>query len=284
MRPCPASWCRGWAHHLAVGEQEPTNSCAARHADPARVERGVRVDILGWPADPRCGPRRRLLHDPMTQSLLADRDAASALFRAGAATAGDGAGRRARAANAQLGLALAGRIDYLRERYSELHRDPARRRRLMMFAQANSEHCRHKIFNASWTLDRPGRPAAHLAVQDDQEHPRPRRKARCPLLQRQRRSGRRLRRAASRPDRPACGVYRAEAETDSAFCHQGGNHNPRPRSRRSRAPPPAPAAKSRDEGADRPRRRKAQAGLCGFSVSTTCASRAAAAIGNANAR
>src|SRR3546814_8577803 len=43
-------------------------------------------------------------------------------------------------------------IEYLRERYAELGRDPSDVE-LMMFAQANSEHCRHKIFNASWTID-----------------------------------------------------------------------------------------------------------------------------------
>jgi phosphoribosylformylglycinamidine synthase len=54
---------------------------------------------------------------------------------------------------ARLGLALAqDEVDYLRDRYGELARDP-HDVELMMFAQANSEHCRHKIFNASWTID-----------------------------------------------------------------------------------------------------------------------------------
>ncbi|HUJ63335.1 MAG TPA: phosphoribosylformylglycinamidine synthase [Kofleriaceae bacterium] len=57
------------------------------------------------------------------------------------------------AANARLGLALADdEIAYLTARYRELGRDPTDVE-LMMFAQANSEHCRHKIFNASWTID-----------------------------------------------------------------------------------------------------------------------------------
>ncbi|HET7125804.1 MAG TPA: phosphoribosylformylglycinamidine synthase, partial [Lysobacter sp.] len=120
-----------------------------------RVERGMRVDIAGWPADQALqADAARLLHDPMTQSLLTDRDAAAALF--------DAPERQPLeivpladivSANARLGLALAAdEIDYLRERYSELGRDP-HDVELMMFAQANSEHCRHKIFNASWTLD-----------------------------------------------------------------------------------------------------------------------------------
>jgi phosphoribosylformylglycinamidine synthase len=56
-------------------------------------------------------------------------------------------------ANAELGLALADdEIDYLFDAYHDMNRNPTDVE-LMMFAQANSEHCRHKIFNASWTLD-----------------------------------------------------------------------------------------------------------------------------------
>ena len=56
-------------------------------------------------------------------------------------------------ANRSLGLALADdEIDYLVTRFTELARDPSDVE-LMMFAQANSEHCRHKIFNATWTID-----------------------------------------------------------------------------------------------------------------------------------
>src|SRR3546814_7253031 len=86
----------------------------------------------------------------MTQSLLASHDEAGALFRV---PARGGVERIALAgleeANARLGLALAqDEIEYLRERFGELGRDPSDVA-LMMFAQANSEHCRHKIFNAS---------------------------------------------------------------------------------------------------------------------------------------
>ena len=60
-------------------------------------------------------------------------------------------------ANASLGLALgSGEIDYLQARFHALGRDPTDAE-LMMFAQVNSEHCRHKIFNASWTIDGVGR-------------------------------------------------------------------------------------------------------------------------------
>ena len=56
-------------------------------------------------------------------------------------------------ANETLGLALSGdEVDYLAVAFRELDRDPTDVE-LMMFAQANSEHCRHKIFNAQWTID-----------------------------------------------------------------------------------------------------------------------------------
>src|SRR5699024_7574370 len=55
-------------------------------------------------------------------------------------------------ANSQMGLALAeDEIDYLVENFQALGRNPTDVE-LMMFAQANSEHCRHKIFNASWII------------------------------------------------------------------------------------------------------------------------------------
>ncbi|NNF17488.1 MAG: phosphoribosylformylglycinamidine synthase, partial [Gammaproteobacteria bacterium] len=57
------------------------------------------------------------------------------------------------AANADLGLALSdAELDYLARHYADVARDPTDVE-LMMFAQANSEHCRHKIFNASWKID-----------------------------------------------------------------------------------------------------------------------------------
>src|SRR5690606_40772792 len=65
-----------------------------------------------------------------------------------------GGGREALVkANSELGLALAeDEIDYLVEQFTQLERNPTDAE-LMMFAQANSEHCRHKIFNAEWTID-----------------------------------------------------------------------------------------------------------------------------------
>jgi phosphoribosylformylglycinamidine synthase len=99
------------------------------------------------------------LHDKMTQTVLNDVEEAAQLFshaEPSAMTQVDvlGAGRSAlESANRNLGLALADdEIDYLLDAFIGLGRNP-NDVELMMFAQANSEHCRHKIFNATWTLD-----------------------------------------------------------------------------------------------------------------------------------
>ncbi|MSQ01661.1 MAG: phosphoribosylformylglycinamidine synthase [Myxococcales bacterium] len=100
-----------------------------------------------------------LLHDRMTESVLPGVDVADACFRDAPPTPlsrvdvlGGGA-PALRTANHALGLALADdEIVYLVAAFLRLGRNPTDAE-LMMFAQANSEHCRHKIFNASWTLD-----------------------------------------------------------------------------------------------------------------------------------
>jgi phosphoribosylformylglycinamidine synthase len=106
-----------------------------------------------------------LLHDRMTEAVLPTMEAAQQLFEHAAPRATTtvdvlGGGRQALLdADRSLGLALAGdEIDYLLDSFSALERNPSDVE-LMMFAQANSEHCRHKIFNADWTID--GHPQAH---------------------------------------------------------------------------------------------------------------------------
>jgi phosphoribosylformylglycinamidine synthase len=100
-----------------------------------------------------------LLHDRMTESVLFDIGDTDALFRHAvpapmAIVDVLGGGRDAlEIANRELGLALSDdEIDYLVENFTALERNPVDIE-LMMFAQANSEHCRHKIFNASWIID-----------------------------------------------------------------------------------------------------------------------------------
>uniref|UniRef100_UPI003F6CE4F1 phosphoribosylformylglycinamidine synthase n=1 Tax=Congregibacter sp. TaxID=2744308 RepID=UPI003F6CE4F1 len=99
------------------------------------------------------------LHDRMVEETTCTLPGVAALFSQLAPAKSSevdvlGQGRAAlEAANGALGLALAeDEIDYLCDSFSSLGRNP-RDVELMMFAQANSEHCRHKIFNASWTLD-----------------------------------------------------------------------------------------------------------------------------------
>ncbi|SDS85204.1 phosphoribosylformylglycinamidine synthase [Halopseudomonas xinjiangensis] len=125
----------------------------------ARIERGLAYYVKG---DLDANARQRiaaLLHDRMTEMVLEQFDAAEGLFahtqpkpfnRVDILAGGRAALEEA---NQTLGLALAeDEIDYLVQSFTDLGRNPSDVE-LMMFAQANSEHCRHKIFNASWDID-----------------------------------------------------------------------------------------------------------------------------------
>jgi phosphoribosylformylglycinamidine synthase len=129
-----------------------------------RVERGVTYFIT---ADEPLTRERlmevgRALHDRMTETILLAASDAQALFKVEeprklrtVPLLSEGKAALVRA-NGDFGLALAeDEIDYLVAAFSELGRDPTDVE-LMMFAQANSEHCRHKIFRAEWFID--GRP------------------------------------------------------------------------------------------------------------------------------
>ncbi|SKA20245.1 phosphoribosylformylglycinamidine synthase [Novilysobacter spongiicola] len=235
-----------------------------------RVEHGTRYDLSGWPTDAATqGALAKVLHDPMTQSLLEAREDAIALFQVPAR------GELERiplgeleTANSRLGLALADdEIGYLRERYGALGRDPSDIE-LMMFAQANSEHCRHKIFNASWTIDghdmqAGGGPVSlfkmikhtHAATS---EHTLSAYSDNAAVV-----AGYTSQRF--RPD-PHSQAYRAEPPVESAFCIKVETHN------HPTAIAPFPGASTgaggeiRDEGATG-RGGKPKAGLAGFSVS-----------------
>jgi phosphoribosylformylglycinamidine synthase len=127
-----------------------------------RIERGVAFLVLDADGQPLTGdPRARLLplmHDRMTEAVMTLADVEQ-LFRhvpPREMTRIDllAGGRAAlEAANRELGLALSDdEVDYLVENFTRIGRNPSDVE-LMMFAQANSEHCRHKIFNASWVID-----------------------------------------------------------------------------------------------------------------------------------
>ncbi len=124
-----------------------------------RLERGIAFYVAGEFTDAQAQLIADGLHDRMTQIVLENLEQAAGLFSHSEPkplTAIDvlGGGRAAlETANVELGLALAeDEIDYLVNAFVGLKRNP-HDIELMMFAQANSEHCRHKIFNASWDID-----------------------------------------------------------------------------------------------------------------------------------
>jgi phosphoribosylformylglycinamidine synthase len=124
-----------------------------------RLERGIAYYVGGDFDEAQAQQIAASLHDRMTQLVLGSLDEAAGLFshaQPKPLTAVDvlGGGRAAlEKANVELGLALAeDEIDYLVKSFTELARNP-HDIELMMFAQANSEHCRHKIFNATWDID-----------------------------------------------------------------------------------------------------------------------------------
>ncbi len=230
-----------------------------------RVERGTRVDLLGWPAERGVQQTLRdLLIDPMTQSLLDSREAGAELFTAPPAGAFEVVPlAQLEAANARLGLALADdEIAYLRARYAEMGRDP-HDVELMMFAQANSEHCRHKIFNASWTIDGQAQPLSLFKMIKNTQAQTPDHVLSAYSDNAAVVEGHAA--ARWRPD-PASQLYRTEPAADSAFCIKVETHN------HPTAIAPFPGASTgaggeiRDEGATG-RGGRPKAGLCGFSVS-----------------
>ncbi|OCH57184.1 phosphoribosylformylglycinamidine synthase [Vibrio cyclitrophicus] len=131
-------------------------------AKVSRLERGTAfyIETSSELSELQLVELKAILHDRMMEVVFTDFESAAALF-----TVAEPApyaevdlltgGRKAlEEANVTLGLALAeDEIDYLLESFTEkLGRNPTDIE-LMMFAQANSEHCRHKIFNADWTID-----------------------------------------------------------------------------------------------------------------------------------
>ncbi len=121
-----------------------------------RIERGVAYYVQGAGSGNQL--IAEILHDRMTEAVLADVEAAKILFESHDPKPLQyidiSAGKQTLVvANQELGLALADdEIDYLYASYTELRRNPTDVE-LMMFAQVNSEHCRHKVFNGTWVID-----------------------------------------------------------------------------------------------------------------------------------
>ncbi|USX11787.1 phosphoribosylformylglycinamidine synthase [Oxalobacteraceae bacterium OTU3CAMAD1] len=146
------------------------HNCGMAHVK--RVERGIafRINLktgilgssIGAPkklSDQEVQTVAALLHDRMTESVLRSSEEAAGLFRTLDAKPLEsvdviGMGKNAlEKANTDLGLAMSDdEIEYLDAAFTKAGRNPTDVE-LMMFAQANSEHCRHKIFNADWTID-----------------------------------------------------------------------------------------------------------------------------------
>jgi len=130
----------------------------------SRIERGVVYYLSNKSGKPLNDAEKKavlpLLHDRMTESVVMDIPGIeSKIFQHGtpqplsSVDILKGGKAALEAANRELGLALsADEIDYLIENFNKLKRNPTDVE-LMMFAQANSEHCRHKIFNADWVID-----------------------------------------------------------------------------------------------------------------------------------
>ncbi|MGM0632893.1 MAG: phosphoribosylformylglycinamidine synthase, partial [Pseudomonadota bacterium] len=147
----------------------------------SRVERGIvwQLTLSDGISDDELLAIDGLIHDRMTEGVIGDTDQARTLFRheqpAPVRTVEVLTGGREAlvVANASMGLALADdEIDYLCDSFRALQRDPTDVE-LMMFAQANSEHCRHKIFNASWTLDGVDQPHSLFAMIRNTHHVSP---------------------------------------------------------------------------------------------------------------
>ncbi|MDN3523532.1 phosphoribosylformylglycinamidine synthase [Halomonas ramblicola] len=150
-----------------IGTQSPWSSKATDIAHSCglvrvnRIERGIayRVRLKGMLSEKAYTRIREALHDRMTETVLTDASDAAKLFAhhepapLGSVDLLEGGRAALEAANGELGLALAeDEIDYLHDAFRNLGRNPTDVE-LMMFAQANSEHCRHKIFNADWVID-----------------------------------------------------------------------------------------------------------------------------------
>jgi phosphoribosylformylglycinamidine synthase len=148
-----------------IGTISPWSSKAtdiARHCGLAqieRIERGVAYWIDGVLSSLQKAALAPLIHDRMTETVLESFDDVARLFHhippqpLATVDVTRGAAAALARANRAMGLALSeDEIEYLAEHFARIERNPTDVE-LMMFAQANSEHCRHKIFNADWVID-----------------------------------------------------------------------------------------------------------------------------------
>jgi phosphoribosylformylglycinamidine synthase len=254
-----------------IGTQSPWSSKATDilhntgFTNIQRIERIRVVHIAGAHNPLVLAPA---LHDRMTETVFSDAAALSTLFaehtpRTLAAIDILAHGAEAiKQADRELGLSLApDEIDYLVREFRSLNRNPTDVE-LYMFAQANSEHCRHKIFNASWTIDNQPQPHTLFAMirntyAASHENVLSAYRDNAAVI-RGGRGGRYF------PD-PKTGVYTAHPEEIDILLKVETHNHPT-----AISPWPGAATGSggeiRDEGATG-RGAKPKAGLCGFTVS-----------------
>ena len=213
----------------------------------------------------------RLLHDRMTETVADDLGAARQLFDARQAdpmaTVDLLSGGRValERANAQWGLALSDEeMDYLLKAFGTLGRNPTDVE-LMMFAQANSEHCRHKIFNAEFTIDGEPQPQSMFGMIRHTEKTSPQHTIVAYHDNAAVMEGQELERWQADPLSPGARPYRAHREVAHVLMKVETHNHPT-------AISPFPGAATgaggeiRDEGATG-RGARPKAGLTGFSVS-----------------
>ncbi|HXY40431.1 MAG TPA: phosphoribosylformylglycinamidine synthase [Vicinamibacteria bacterium] len=230
-----------------------------------RVERGTAYHLEGGADLASALPA---LHDRMTETVLRSLGEAEALFRHVAPKPLSevdllGLGRKAiEEANAVLGLALVpDEIEYLLAYFARRRRNPTDVE-LTMFAQANSEHCRHKIFNATWVVDGERQPQSLFQMIRETEKASPTGTVSAYSDNAAVIEGRRVRRFMVDP--PSGRYHYQDDLTHTLMKVETHNH--------PTAISPFPGASTgsggeiRDEGATG-RGAKPKAGLCGFSVS-----------------
>ncbi len=266
-----SAWDGGLITAPRIGTISPWSSKATEIARLCGLSRLLRLELArGWrvagaDADHPC--LAALLYDRMVESCFSSLDELAALFshhdpapltRVPLLAEGRAALVRA---NQALGLALAeDEIDYLCDGFARLGRDPSDAE-LMMFAQANSEHCRHKIFNADWVIDGVRQEHSLFAMirESHRRHPEG-------TLVAYRDNASIIEGGASRRFYPdGDGRYREHAVTSHILMKVETHNHPT-----AIAPHPGAATGSggeiRDEGATGIGG-KPKAGLCGFSVS-----------------
>jgi phosphoribosylformylglycinamidine synthase len=230
-----------------------------------RIERGTAYHLEGGGDLQAALPH---LHDRMTETVLASLDEARALFRHVAPRPLAeidllGRGRAAiEEANRAMGLALVpDEIDYLLAYFEGRRRNPTDVE-LTMFAQANSEHCRHKIFNASWIVDGQPQPQSLFQMIQETEKASPAGTVSAYSDNAAVMEGRVVRRFMVEP---ATGRYVYRDDLTHTLMKVETHNHPT-----AISPFPGAATGSggeiRDEGATG-RGAKPKAGLCGFSVS-----------------